>query len=296
MEFANLQVRCQAINLTKDDLLPTGFLVTKCSDIWIKVSVTKIQLKFCAKWRPFCLALNITVESQKRQCSVSNHLQINCLSRKKISKFRITGPFARWIHRRFPSQRVSDTKKNVLVIMPTWISTTFFFPAMEVEPEDPALPPPPPPQELMETPGENEYAELDNTYAELEPRPEGDKESDSDSKNPCTIEDATLNTESLIQLTLTSQDCPDIEAASRALHYEINLDARFIDRGGFNTSHGRIQQEVDIQAKLVRFGLIDILCDNCLLFIKNQHLFKMSQYWKRLSELIREKRAELCKQ
>ena len=112
MEFANLQVRCQAINLTKDDLLPTGFLVTKCSDIWIKVSVTKIQLKFCAKWRPFCLALNITVESQKRQCSVSNHLQINCLSRKKISKFRITGPFARWIHRRFPSQRVSDTKKK----------------------------------------------------------------------------------------------------------------------------------------------------------------------------------------
>ena len=62
-------LRCQAIVWTNAGSLSIEFIGTNVSEIWIKIlrlSFKKINLKMSsAKWRPFCIGLNVSIFGAK---------------------------------------------------------------------------------------------------------------------------------------------------------------------------------------------------------------------------------------
>ena len=59
----HLSLQCQAITWTNTDLISTGPLATNFSEILIKIQNPSFMIMYLktlsAKWRPFCLSLNV---------------------------------------------------------------------------------------------------------------------------------------------------------------------------------------------------------------------------------------------
>ena len=77
---------CQAIIWNNAGILSIGLLGTNFSEIWIKILTFSFK-KMCwkvssAKWRPFCLSLNVLIMLQKVLVNqhVTHPLYINCRS------------------------------------------------------------------------------------------------------------------------------------------------------------------------------------------------------------------------